>query len=57
MLELYNFPMSTGSQKVRIALAEKGLEWKDHRIESGEHVEGVSLAIGLLGLWFLIRPV
>jgi len=57
MLDLYNFPMSTCSEKVRIALAEKGLEWKDHRIESGEHVEGVSLAIGLLGLWFLIRPV
>ena len=39
MLELYNFPMSTCSQKVRIVLAEKGLEWKDHRIESGEHLQ------------------
>ncbi len=39
MLELYNFPMSTCSQKVRIALAEKALEWKDHRIESGEHLK------------------
>jgi glutathione S-transferase len=39
MLELYNFPMSTCSQKVRIVLAEKGLEWVDHRIESGEHLK------------------
>lgn len=39
MLELYNFPMSTCSQKVRIVLAEKGLEWKDHRIESGDHLK------------------
>ena len=39
MLKLYNFPMSTCSQKVRIVLAEKGLEWKDHRIESGDHLK------------------
>lgn len=39
MLELYNFPMSTCSQKVRIVLAEKGLDWKDHRIVSGEHLK------------------
>ncbi len=39
MLELYNFPMSTCSQKVRIALAEKGLDWNDRRIESGEHLK------------------
>ncbi|BCL39991.1 glutathione S-transferase family protein [Nostoc sp. MS1] len=29
-LELYHFPDSLCSQKVRIALAEKGLEWKSH---------------------------
>ncbi len=39
MLELYNFPMSTCSQKVRIVLAEKGLDWIDHRIESGDHLK------------------
>ena len=39
MLELYNFPMSTCSQKVRIVLAEKGLDWVDHRIESGDHLK------------------
>jgi glutathione S-transferase len=39
MLELYNFPMSTCSQKVRIVLAEKGLAWTDRRIESGEHLK------------------
>jgi glutathione S-transferase len=40
MLELYNFPQSTCSQKVRLVLAEKGLEWKDHRLEAsrGEHL-------------------
>ncbi len=40
MLELYNFPPSTCSLKVRICLAEKGLEWVDHRMDSrdGEHL-------------------
>lgn len=33
-LELYNFPPSTCSLKVRIALAEKDLEWVDHRLDS-----------------------
>lgn len=37
MLELYNFPQSTCSQKVRICLAEKGLEWVDHRMISAKH--------------------
>ena len=36
MLELYNFPPSTCSLKVRICLAEKGLEWVDHRMDSRE---------------------
>lgn len=41
MLELYNFPPSTCSLKVRICLAEKGLEWIDHRMDSrrGQHLE------------------
>ncbi len=40
MLELYNFSPSTCSQKVRICLAEKGLEWTDTRFNSanGEHI-------------------
>jgi glutathione S-transferase len=31
-LELYNFPASTCSLKVRLCLAEKKLEWVDHRL-------------------------
>lgn len=40
MLELYNAPISTCSQKVRMALAEKQLDWKDHRLVfgKGEHL-------------------
>jgi len=32
MLELYNNDMSVCAAKVRIVLAEKGLEWKEHRM-------------------------
>lgn len=41
MLELYNFPPSTCSLKVRICLAEKNLDWLDHRMESrnGDHLK------------------
>ena len=35
MLELYHFDRSTAAQKVRIALAEKGLEWEGHYINTG----------------------
>ena len=40
MLELYNFPPSTCSLKVRICLAEKGVNWVDHRLDSrlGQHL-------------------
>lgn len=40
MLELYHAPMSTCSQKVRICLAEKGLDWVDRRINlaKNEHL-------------------
>jgi len=34
MLELYNFAQSTCSLKVRIGLAEKGVEWVDRRLVS-----------------------
>jgi len=50
MLELYNFPMSTCSQKVRIVLAEKGLEWQDHRIVSGDHLKPEYLALNPNGV-------
>ena len=36
MLELYNFSQSTCSQKVRICLAEKKLDWLDRRLLSKE---------------------
>ena len=47
MLELYNFQQSTCSQKVRFVLAEKGLEWKDTRLDSrrGEHLKPEYLAL------------
>ncbi len=34
-LELYNFPASTCSLKVRICLAEKDLDWVDHKLSPG----------------------
>ena len=34
-LELYNFPASTCSLKVRLCLAEKKLDWVDHRLSPG----------------------
>jgi glutathione S-transferase len=39
-LELYNAPVSTCSQKVRMALAEKALDWIDRAIlfERGDHL-------------------
>lgn len=41
MLELYNSPTSTCSQKVRLCLAEKGLEWVDRRVNTlaDEHLK------------------
>ena len=33
MLELYHAPISTCSQKVRLVLAEKGLEWEGHVLD------------------------
>ena len=32
MLELYTNPMSPCAQKVRIVLAEKGIEWTPHQV-------------------------
>ena len=36
MLELYNARHSTCSQKVRICMAEKSLEWTDHLLDLGK---------------------
>jgi len=33
MLELYTHPMPPCAQKVRIVLAEKGLDWRSHHVE------------------------
>ena len=33
MIELYTHPMSPCAQKVRILLAEKGLDWQAHHID------------------------
>ena len=40
MLELYHSPVSTCSQKVRLVLAEKKLEWESRvlRFDAGEHL-------------------
>jgi glutathione S-transferase len=37
MIELYHAPQSTCSQKVRICLAEKGLDWIDRRVNLGKN--------------------
>ena len=52
MLELYNFPPSTCSLKVRICLAEKGLDWVDHRLDSrnNEHLNPEYLALNPNGV-------
>ncbi len=47
MLELYNFRQSTCSQKVRLCLAEKGLDWIDRRLDSRkqEHLQPAYLKL------------
>ena len=52
MLELYNFPPSTCSLKVRICLAEKNLEWVDRRMDSrnGDHLKPDYLALNPNGV-------
>ena len=37
MLELYNSPVSTCSQKVRLVLAEKDIAWQDRRVSFAKH--------------------
>ena len=52
MLELYHAHISTCSQKVRLCLAEKGLEWTSHPIEfaRGEHLAPAYLALNPNGV-------
>jgi glutathione S-transferase len=52
MLELYNAPVSTCSQRVRMALAEKNLEWTDRRVSlrDGAQLKPEYLAINPNGL-------
>jgi glutathione S-transferase len=51
-IELYHFDKSTCSQKVRICLAEKSLEWVDRQVDlsGGEHLTPAYLAINPNGV-------
>ncbi len=51
-LELFNFPASTCSQKVRLCLLEKGLEFTDTILNSGkgEHLTPEYLALNANGV-------
>ena len=52
MLELYYFPASTCSLKVRLCLAEKNLDWVPHRMEArdGRHLQPWYLALNPNGV-------
>ena len=52
MLELYHLPNSICSQKVRLCLAEKGLEWVGHVVRLGkfEHLTPKYLALNPNGV-------
>jgi glutathione S-transferase len=52
MLELYHAAYSTCSQKVRMALAEKGLDWvsRPMRLDLGEHLQPGYLALNPNGV-------
>ena len=51
-LELYHFDKSTCSQKVRICLAEKGLDWVNRHVDlpGSEHVMPAYLALNPNGV-------
>jgi glutathione S-transferase len=51
-LELYNFPASTCSLKVRLCLAEKNLDWIDHKLTPGglDHLTPEYLAMNPNGV-------
>ena len=52
MIELYHAHISTCSQKVRLCLAEKGLDWTSHPIEfaTGDHLKPAYLALNPNGV-------
>lgn len=54
MLELYHYDHSTAAQKVRIALAEKHLDWKSHHLDTSvatrEHFSPEYLKINPRGI-------
>lgn len=54
MLELYHYDRSSAAQKVRILLAEKGLEWKSHEIDTSlatrDHLKPEYLKLNPRGL-------
>jgi len=52
VLELYHAHISTCSQKVRLCLAEKGLDWMSHPIEfaTGDHLKPAYLALNPNGV-------
>jgi len=52
MLELYTHPMSPCAQKVRIVLAEKGLDWKAHHVslQEKENLQPDYLKLNPLGV-------
>ena len=52
MLELYTHPMSPCAQKVRIVLAEKGLDWTRHHVELSqkENLREAYLKLNPLGV-------
>tara|TARA_R110001599_G_scaffold353880_1_gene602002 strand:+ start:116116 stop:116427 length:312 start_codon:yes stop_codon:yes gene_type:complete len=52
MLELYTHPMSHCAQKVRIVLAEKGLDWTKHQVSlpDKENLQPEYLKLNPLGV-------
>ena len=54
MLELYHYDHSTAAQKIRIALAEKQLDWKSHHLDTSvgkrEHFSAEYLKINPRGI-------
>ena len=52
MLELYHHNLSVCAQKVRLALAEKGLDWEDRHVDlmKSEHLTPDYLALNPKGV-------
>ena len=58
MLELYTHPMSPCAPKMRIVLAEKGLEWTAHHVnlQEKENLEPWHLKLNPLGVAPTLAP-